>query len=88
MSFKKLHVAFVLFMACLFAMPAFAQDRSVTGSVTDSAGRALPGVSVMVVGTTSGTQTKSDGTFFISVKPGIFHSPVFFGWIRKAGSCD
>ena len=39
------------------------QDKKVTGKVTDSSGGALPGVSVVVKGTTTGTITDKDGLF-------------------------
>tara|TARA_R110002012_G_C11675852_1_gene613641 strand:- start:42 stop:203 length:162 start_codon:yes stop_codon:yes gene_type:complete len=38
----------------LFFSFALAQDKTVTGTVTDQSGMPLPGVSVLIVGTTSG----------------------------------
>ena len=65
MNLKKLPwlAAFMLGVACSFVMPAKAQTRTITGAVTDTADRALANVSVLVKGTTIGTQTKQDGTF-------------------------
>lgn len=40
---------------------------SVKGRVTDQNGQPLPGVSVIVAGTTNGTMTGSDGSYVISV---------------------
>ncbi|WP_443946800.1 SusC/RagA family TonB-linked outer membrane protein [Pedobacter sp. AW1-32] len=40
-------------------------DRIITGSVKDSTGAALPGVSVKVLGSQSGTSTDANGTFRI-----------------------
>lgn len=46
----------------------FAQDKTVTGKLTDEkSGQPLSGVSVTVKGTTVGTQTGTDGTFKLSV---------------------
>jgi TonB-dependent SusC/RagA subfamily outer membrane receptor len=45
-----------------------AQERKVSGTVKDNGGNALPGVSVLVKGTQSGTVTDVDGKFNISVK--------------------
>lgn len=46
----------------------FAQDRTVTGKLTDEkTGQPLSGVSVTVKGTTVGTQTGADGTFRLNV---------------------
>jgi iron complex outermembrane receptor protein len=47
---------------------AFAQTP-VTGKVTDEAG-ALPGVSVLIKGTTTGVQTDAEGKFTVKVKSG------------------
>jgi len=44
--------------------------KSITGKVTDSAGIPLPGVTIVVKGTTSGTVTDSDGQFKLSVSSG------------------
>lgn len=48
----------------------WSQDRQVTGKVTESDNTSLPGVSVMIKGTTRGTTTASDGTFKLSLKEG------------------
>ena len=53
-----------------FITISFAQEKTVTGTVTDQAGLPLPGVSVVVVGTTSGTQTDFDGNYTIRVSQG------------------
>ena len=53
-----------------FISISFAQEKTVTGTVTDQAGLPLPGVSVVVVGTTSGTQTDFDGNYAIEVGQG------------------
>ena len=49
---------------------SYAQEKSVTGTVTDQTGLPLPGVSVVEVGTTNGTQTDFDGNYKISVEQG------------------
>jgi len=69
MNLKRLLMTFVLSFAG-FAF-ANAQDRVVTGKVTDSKdGAPLQSVSVMVKGRTTGTQTTADGSFRISVPAG------------------
>ncbi|MCT4644331.1 MAG: carboxypeptidase-like regulatory domain-containing protein, partial [Carboxylicivirga sp.] len=46
----------------------FAQTTTITGKVTDSeSGEAIPGVSVVVRGTTIGTVTNVDGNYSLSV---------------------
>ncbi|HSD06439.1 SusC/RagA family TonB-linked outer membrane protein [Flavobacterium sp.] len=58
----------VLFIA-LVTQLTFAQERSVSGTVSDNAGMPLPGVSVLVKGTKNGTQTDFDGKYIINAKP-------------------
>ena len=43
-----------------------AQQKSVTGKVTDESGETLPGVTVLLKGTTNGTVTNIDGEFTLS----------------------
>ena len=59
-------------MMVLIIMLAFSQvyaqgGKTIKGKVVDSANISLPGVSVFVKGTTSGTITSSDGTYSLSV---------------------
>ena len=49
---------------------SFGQEKTVSGNVTDETGLPLPGVSIVVVGTTNGTQTDFDGNFSIAVSEG------------------
>lgn len=46
---------------------AFAQDRTVTGTVVDGDGLPIPGVNVIVKGTSNGTQTDFDGNYRITM---------------------
>lgn len=48
----------------------YAQQRDVTGTVTDSQGEPLIGVTVSVKGTTKGTMTDIDGKYSLSVPAG------------------
>ena len=56
---------FLVLLLVLVAQLTFAQERAVSGTVSDNAGMPLPGVSVLVKGTKSGTQTDFDGKFTI-----------------------
>lgn len=49
---------------------SYAQEKNVTGTVTDQTGLPLPGVSIIEVGTTNGTQTDFDGNYSITVEQG------------------
>jgi TonB-linked SusC/RagA family outer membrane protein len=57
-----------LFVLFLLSGPVYAQNRTVSGTVSDkSDGLPLPGVSILVQGTPVGTQTSADGKYIISV---------------------
>ena len=57
-----------LFLA-LVVQISFAQQKTISGVVTDASGT-LPGVSVIVKGSSNGTETDFDGKFSISAKVG------------------
>lgn len=61
----KLNGFLVLFLV-LVSQITFAQKRIVSGVVSDNAGMPLPGVSVLISGTQTGTQTDFDGKYTIS----------------------
>lgn len=50
-------------------MAAYAQSGVVTGTVKDATGMAMPGVNVLIKGTTTGTSTDTNGSFSISASP-------------------
>jgi TonB-linked SusC/RagA family outer membrane protein len=54
-----------------FSFASYAQQRLITGKVTDIQGLGIPGVTVQVKGTTNGTITDIDGKYNISVNQGI-----------------
>ncbi|WP_439880513.1 SusC/RagA family TonB-linked outer membrane protein [Pontibacter sp. MBLB2868] len=67
---KKLLMLTFLLVSCLLQQ-AMAQSRTITGKVIDaSTNQALPGVTVMVKGTTVGTATSADGTYKLNVPQG------------------
>lgn len=62
---KKLLILFLIFSATIFA-----QEITVTGTVTDESKASLPGVTVLVKGTKKSTITDIDGKFSITSKEG------------------
>ncbi|PIB38261.1 SusC/RagA family TonB-linked outer membrane protein [Maribacter sp. 4G9] len=60
----------IAFVLLFFGTNAFAQEQSITGIVTDTEGVPLPGASVVVQGTTTGTQTDFDGNYTIDANVG------------------
>lgn len=51
----------------VFTLPALAQDRSISGKVVGDDGSPLPGVNVLLKGSTNGTVTDAEGSFVLSV---------------------
>jgi TonB-linked SusC/RagA family outer membrane protein len=56
---------------CLYAVlfQVAAQNRTITGKITDADGKAVPGASVIIKGTKLGTSANEEGKFSISVSP-------------------
>ena len=58
----------MLFLMGIFSV--FAQQKNVTGVITDFEGLPLPGVNILVKGTITGTQSDFDGNYTIQAIPG------------------
>ncbi len=70
-----------LFMGGFYS---FAQERSIRGTVTDSRTNiTLPGVNVVVAGTTRGTITDLEGRYFLEAAPGEVLVFSFVGYQRQ-----
>ncbi|WP_289663225.1 SusC/RagA family TonB-linked outer membrane protein [Flavobacterium panacagri] len=59
----------LVLLLVLVAQLSFAQERIVSGIVSDNTGMPIPGVSVLVKGTKTGTQTDFDGKYSIKAAP-------------------
>jgi TonB-linked SusC/RagA family outer membrane protein len=57
----------VVVTMCLLTNAVMAQSKIVSGTITDETGSALPGVNILVKGTTLGTNSDGDGKYSISV---------------------
>ena len=57
-------------LLALVVQITFAQEQTVSGTVTDDQGTPLPGVNVLIKGTTVGTQTDFDGNYSIDAEQG------------------
>ena len=55
----------------VFILGAAAQNRTITGKVTDEKGAPIEGVSVLSPDGKQGTQTGSDGLYSITVPPSV-----------------
>ncbi|WP_291869152.1 SusC/RagA family TonB-linked outer membrane protein [Maribacter sp.] len=65
----KLNGILTLLLA-LIVQVSFAQEKTITGMVTDQSNLPLPGVNIVVQGTTNGTQTDFDGNYSIKASTG------------------
>ncbi len=65
----KLNGLLTLLLALIVHI-SYAQEKTVSGTVTDQSGLPLPGVNILVRGTTTGTQTDFDGNYSISASQG------------------
>ncbi|MFL3660456.1 MAG: SusC/RagA family TonB-linked outer membrane protein, partial [Polaribacter sp.] len=85
----KFNGILTLFLA-LVVQFSFAQDKTVSGTVTDDSG-SLPGVSILIKGTTSGTETDFDGNYSIKVNEGAILVFNYLGYQvveRKIGNAN
>lgn len=64
---NKLHGFLTLLLAFVVQF-TFAQEKTITGTVVDEDGLPLPGVNIIVQGTSQGAQTNFDGNYTISAE--------------------
>ncbi|MEM6841969.1 MAG: TonB-dependent receptor [Bacteroidota bacterium] len=68
--FTQLAYVMLMASAVLWSGAALAQEKTVSGTVTSDAEGALPGVNVLVKGTSSGTVTDLDGNYRLTLPEG------------------
>ena len=66
---KKTKGILTLFVVFLMQL-SFAQEKMISGVISDTSGLALPGVNVIIKGTNTGTQTDFDGKFSLKTNVG------------------
>lgn len=74
---------FMILMLWCYSSNITAQTREISGSVTDSAGEPLIGVSIVVKGTTIGTTTDLDGRFSLSTSMGSTLQVSYVGYTSQ-----
>ena len=73
-----------LTLALVFAVQLlFAQEKTISGTVSDGDGIPLPGATVIVQGTTNGVSTDFDGNYTIFANEGETLSFSFIGYVAK-----
>ncbi len=62
---------------------SFAQEKTISGNVSDNSGLPLPGVNIVVKGTATGTQTDFDGNYTINTNRGAVLTYSYVGFTTK-----
>src|SRR5882757_8757935 len=59
----------LLLLLCILVLcgPLLAQNRTVTGKISDPSGKPIAGASIIIKGSRAGTSSQTDGTFSLSV---------------------
>ena len=78
---KTLRLLMILWIAAL--SPLYAQERQVTGKVTNDAGEALVGVTISVKGTSRGTNSDADGSFKINASSSSTLIFTYVGYVNQ-----
>ncbi|WP_031426617.1 SusC/RagA family TonB-linked outer membrane protein [Flavimarina sp. Hel_I_48] len=79
----KTKLQFIFFLM-MFTSLAWAQgDKTITGTVTDDTGGPLPGVNIVIQGTTTGTQTDFDGNYSLNASSGDVLTYSYLGFETK-----
>ncbi|MEO0572612.1 MAG: TonB-dependent receptor plug domain-containing protein, partial [Bacteroidota bacterium] len=68
MKRKFSFLSFLVVLLCTAV--SYGQEKAISGTVTDSDGLPLPGVNIVVEGTSNGTQTDFDGNYTITASEG------------------
>ncbi|MFD1615437.1 SusC/RagA family TonB-linked outer membrane protein [Gelatiniphilus marinus] len=61
----------------------FAQEKTITGEVFDSSGLPLPGATILIKGSTTGTSTDFDGKYSIKANQGSTLVFSFIGYVKR-----
>ncbi len=78
---------FLLLLVCaVWTLSVSAQTRSVTGVVTDEAGNPMPGVTILVKGTNTGTVADIDGKYSINAAIGSTLEFSFLGYVTQTAT--
>ncbi|QFZ53871.1 SusC/RagA family TonB-linked outer membrane protein [Oceanihabitans sp. IOP_32] len=78
----KFNGILTLFLAFVVQF-AFAQEKTISGTVSDESGMPLPGTTVLVKGTTTGTSTDFDGKYSINANQGATLVFSFVGYTTQ-----
>ena len=78
----KKHI--ILFIAIFFASVLHAQTINIRGTVTDTSNETLPGVSITIKGTQTGTVSDANGNYSIRAQRGNVLEFTFVGMVKQS----
>lgn len=81
---QRLFTSLLVFLCCVGV--AFAQNRTITGTVVDGSDIPIIGANVLVVGTTTGVITNVDGEFTLEVPPQAKIQVSYIGYVTQTVS--
>ncbi len=79
----RLHHYKLLMLTFLLTSMAFAQQKTISGTISDTDGLPLPGVNVVVKNTNTGVQTDFNGFYSIKVNTGAILTYSYLGFETK-----
>lgn len=77
---RLLNVASLFLFLFCFSLSGFAQTKTIKGTITDESNLPLPGVNIVIKGTTNGTITDVDGNYSIEASANDVLSFSFIGF--------
>jgi len=81
--YKNLKSIMLLFLWLTCSVAVLAQQRQISGSIKDANGAGLPGVTVLVKGTTTGTTTNTEGKYTIQASNDATLVFSFIGYVTQ-----
>ena len=81
--YKNLKSTMLLFLWLTCSVAVLAQERQVAGTIKDANGAGLPGVSVVVKGTTTGTTTNAEGRYSLQAPASATLVFSFIGYVTQ-----
>lgn len=72
-----------IILVLLLSFQANSQEKIITGTISDENGLPLPGVNIIIKGTTSGTQTDFDGNYEIKAHVGDILTFSYLGYLTE-----
>ena len=77
-----------LALSMLICFVVSAQEKTITGNVTDEANQPLPGVSIVIQGSKNGTQTDWDGNYSIKAQKGDILTFSYIGYNTQTATVE